>query len=282
MRDVVREVFYSFNAPMEGEVPFFYQDVKGLVSIGVGILCDPIQLALGLPLVHADGRPATRNEIAAEWLRIKNLPPNSRGQTAAQLGHLYAKPHTTLSLTRDGLEYTMMSKVNQMDAYLETRFPGYSEWPADAQLGALSLSWACGPAFRFPKCEAALRSLDFRTAAVECFMPEERTISGLRPRNRVNRLLFNNAAVVVQEGHDPGVLYYPNDLSDLLYDGARADRDDEITQPMPVPVVRPDPIGAQTVVDWDRVHPRVPLGIPSLDIYDDEDEEPDDEPPKAA
>lgn len=236
MRDVVRERFYDFNEPMEGAVPWLYQDVKGLVSIGVGILCDPIQLALNLPLVHQDGRPATRNEIASEWLRVKNIPPNAKGQTAAQLGHLYAKPHTTLRLTRDGLEYTLLTKLNQMDKYLETRFPAYPTWPADAQLGVLSLSWACGPAFRFPKCEAALRMQDFRTAAIESFMPEERTIGGLRPRNKANRILFNNAAVSHEFQLDPDVLYYPTDI------GSDPPSSEDVTEPR------------VQVVDWEIVH----------------------------
>lgn len=250
---------------MEGAVPWFYQDVKGLVSIGVGILCDPIQLALNLPLEQPDGRPATRNEIAAEWLRIKNLPPNAKGQTAAQLGHIYAKPHTTLRLTRDGLEFTLMGKLNQMDQHLAKRFPDYETWPADAQLGVLSLSWACGPAFRFPKCEAALRRRDFRTAAVESFMPEERTISGLRPRNRANKTLLLNAAVVEQEGHEPNTLYYPSDLRELLAPGS-----EEVTQPRIVPSCPPR---------MATIHPPVPLGTHGLPMIDDDDEDP---PPQAA
>lgn len=226
MRDVVRQAFYAFNAPMEGEVPYFYQDVKGLVSIGVGLLCDPIQLAMNLPMVHPDGRPAARDEIAAEWLRIKALGSgdHTSGNPAARLGHLYARPHTRLRLTREGLEQSLMGKLNQMDAYLRNRFPEFEEWPADAQLGTLSMAWACGPAFRFPKLEAALRRRDFRTAAVECFMAEEKTISGLRPRNRANRILFNNAAVV-QQMFDPAQLYYPTDL-----DAPPVDKDAD-TQP---------------------------------------------------
>lgn len=213
MRPVVREHFYAFNEPMEGAVPWFYQDVKGLVSIGVGILCDPIELALGLPMVRLDGQVASRGDIVAEWLRIKSLGTgdHTQGNKAARLGHLYAQPHTRLRLTREGLESTLLGKLAQMDAYLAKRFPEYESWPADAQLGTLSLAWACGPAFRFPKLEAALRAKDFRTAAVECFMPEERTISGLRPRNRANRVLFTNAAVV-QQMFDPAALYYPTDL----------------------------------------------------------------------
>lgn len=211
MRDVVRQAFYRFNAPFEGEVPWLYQDVKGLVSIGVGILCDPISLAANLPLVHPDGRAATKQEIVEEWMRIKSLPPNDKGQTAAQLGHLYARPHAHLRLTKEGLEQTLTGKLTHMDRYLAQRFPEYGEWPADAQLATLSMAWACGPAFRFPKLEAALRAQDFLAAANECHM-DERGNPGLIPRNRANKTLYRNAAFVKSAGPTPDRLYYPTDL----------------------------------------------------------------------
>ena len=88
MRDIVRAKAYDFNEPMEGDIPYFYQDAKGLVSIGVGLLCDPLNGTgvYSLPLMRRDGAPASREEIAAEWLRIKNLGPDAKGRTAAQLG----------------------------------------------------------------------------------------------------------------------------------------------------------------------------------------------------
>ncbi len=251
MKDAVRECFYDFNLPMEGGVPYFYQDVKALVSVGVGILCDPIQLALNLPFVKPDGLMANRNEIAAEWLRIKNLPPDAKGRTAAQLGHLYAKPHAKLRLSAEGLRSTLLGKLHQNDVYLRGRFPDFEAWPADAQLAVHSLSWACGPAFRFPKCEAALRARDWLTAAVECFMPEERTISGLRPRNRVNALLFRNASMVDDLSLDPSTLYWPRDLWN------ESPAAEVPTQP-------------ERVVPWDIVH-ALPDTRPAND-----DDEPDD------
>lgn len=247
MRDTVRLAFYAFNAPYEGEVPWLYQDVKGLVSIGVGLLCDPIQLALNLPMVHADGTAAGRDEIAAEWLRIKNLPPDSRGRTAAQLGHLYAKPHTRLRLTEAGLRETLWRKLSQMDAFLAKRFPAYEEWPADAQLGTLSMAWACGPAFRFPRFDAAVRRLDFAEAAAECHMDLYAGgvyNAGLAPRNDANRRLFLNADFVQIHGLDPDVLHWPRDASED--DGEptqpeiRLDRLDSDGPPPPdFPIVHP-------------------------------------------
>lgn len=244
MRNVVRSAFYDFNTPMEGEIAHLYQDVKGLVSVGVGILCDPMGLVLGLPFVHPDGSLATRGELIAEWQRIKELPPNAKGQTAAQLGHLYAKPHTRLRLTKEGLRSTMLAKLEQNDLFLLRRFPQFEEWPADAQLATHSLAWACGPAFRFPLLAAALQRQDFTVAAVECFMPEEKTISGLRPRNKANRLLYRNAAYVRAHSLDPAVLHWPHEASDTS--------DEEVTQPS-FPIVHASPF-----------------------------QEPDDEPPAAA
>lgn len=221
MRDSVRASAYDFNRPMEGDIPYFYQDVKGLVSIGVGLLADPIQLALNLPLVKPDGTPAGRDDIAAEWLRIKNLPPNDKGQTAAQLGHRYAKPHTKLRLTEEGLRFTFNRKLAQMEAEIAKGFPDWETWSSDAQLATLSLAWAVGPRFwdpgagksYFRKLSNALRLRDYETASRECFLPEERWISGLRPRNKANRALYLNAAIVEQSGMNPDALYYPHDLA---------------------------------------------------------------------
>lgn len=214
MRESVRKAFYKFNAPMEGEVPYFYQDVKGLVSIGVGLLCDPLHLALHLPMVDLMGRTATEEDITREWNKIKALGHGTftEGNPAARGGHLYAKPHTTLRLTAEGLERTLLGKLAQVDAFLTKRFPDYEQWPADAQLGTLSLAWACGPAFRFPKLEAALKAGDFTTASIECFMPEEKTISGLRPRNRANRILYENAEIVKNCMYPYETLYWPREL----------------------------------------------------------------------
>lgn len=251
MRDVVRQAFVPFTAPLEGVVPWMYPDVKNLVSVGIGNLIDPIQLALGLPFVRPDGTPAQRDEIATEWLRIKNLPPDARGRTAAMLGHLYAKAHAKLRLTDEGVRSLVAGKLAQMDAQLAKRFPEYEDWPCDAQLGTLSMAWACGAAFRFPKLEAALKARDFATAAVECFMPEERTISGLRPRNKANAVLYRNAAIVAS-GLNPDALYYPTDLESHPVDP------DADTQPELV-----------TVNEFPIVHPPVYV-------------EPDDEPPPQA
>ena len=257
MKDAVRDAFVPFTAKFEGIVPWLYQDVKGLVSIGIGNLVDPIALAMDLPFVRvSDGRPATREQIADEWQRVKTQPPDAQGRTAAQLGHLYTKQVTTLRLMDDGIRKLVAGKLAQNEACLLTGFPDFKDWPADAQLATLSMAWAVGPAFwepragrnYWPRLTAALRDQDFRMAAIECFMHEEATISGLRPRNTANRILYTNAAIV-KAMFDPDHLYYPTDLEA----GPQTDR-------------------PPTIRDFVIVHPRVPLrGDPEND--DDPDPE---------
>lgn len=199
MKPAVRAAFVAFSDGFEGTVPWMYLDVKGLVTVGIGNLIDP--LPGGLPFVRADGTPATPREIAAEWWAIK-----SATQLAKQ-GHRAAKALTRLRLTPAGIEQVVFAKLDQMTAHLVKRFPAFNEWPADAQLATLSMAWACGPAFRFPLLEAALKAKDFSMAAGRCHMNETGN-PGLRPRNRANKILYRNAALTTE----PEALHYPGEL----------------------------------------------------------------------
>lgn len=254
MRKCVRDVFIPWTIPLEGArpdhvgIPWMYQDVLGLVSTGLGNLIDPISLAMHLPWKRADGSLASPAEIAAEWNRIKTQPPNAKGQTAAQLGHLYAKQIATLHLTNDDILALIAMRLDSNEQIIRSHFPRWDEWPADAQLATHSMAWACGAgifdphagrAF-WPKLTAALHAFDYATAARECFMPQEATIGGLRPRNKANRILYTNAAIVLERAMDPDVLRYPTDLDALG---------------KPDPVVDDGPVE----IEGGTVHPDVPV-----------------------
>ena len=196
MRPSVRDAFVSFTAPMEGVCTWMYCDVLGLVTTAIGNLIDPIQIALPIPFRHADGTFATRNEVAAEWSRIK-----ARQDLKMHGGGAY-RAIATLHLDSAGVDLVVSRKLSQMDAYLAIRFPDYEDWPADAQLATLSMSWACGPAFHFAALEADLRAGDFASAATHCTINESGN-PGVIPRNVANRVLYANAARVVGEHLDP-------------------------------------------------------------------------------
>lgn len=210
MHDSVRETFLPFSTRFEGRVNTMYLDIKGLVTIGVGNLIDhdgdPAP-ALALPFVHnADGSPATQDEILAEWQALK------ADQSLATAGWRTAAQRTSLMLTDEDIDTLVLAKADEFESTLKrttSEFADFDAWPADAQLGVLSMAWAMGPAFgqSWPTFRRAVGANDWRAAAQNCRMSEAGN-PGLVPRNDADEELFGNAAVAVEEGLDFSVLQY--------------------------------------------------------------------------
>lgn len=223
MYSSVQSQFRAFNEPFEGSIPYMYLDVKGLVTVGVGNLIDPVELASALaftfknkPGIATPGAPASQDQIAAEWQKIK-------GNTSlAQRGHLACAPITDLELGDDPLNALILKRLTQNENFLKRQqpFAQFDTWPADAQLALLSMAWAMGPAapLNFHHFCAACASLDFTTAAAQCEMNTAEN-PGVIPRNNANQKLFQNAAAVLAGGPDSGlqsaILYYPQALASI-------------------------------------------------------------------
>ena len=202
MRPSVRAKLFQYNEPLEGSVPFLYLDVLGLVTTAVGVLVDPIGMVYGLPFQNvSEGRPATANELAEDWSRVK-LRPDLKLK-----GGMAYKSVAKLRLTREGIEQVTLKKADQFVRQLRSRFPEWDTWPADAQLAVMSLTWACGAAFRFPKLASHLQAQDWASAATECDIAKDH--GTIKQRNEWQRLCFRNAATVVAQGLDRETLYWP-------------------------------------------------------------------------
>jgi GH24 family phage-related lysozyme (muramidase) len=207
MYDSVRQNFMAFSTQFEGRVPYMYVDVKDFVTIGVGNLIDPIGLALSLPFVFKSdpSTSASQDDITADWNAVKADP------ALAQKGHLACDPITKLMLTDDAINSLVLSKADQFESTLKQtgEFSTSDTWPADAQLGLLSMAWAMGPAFGsgWPTFRAACSSQDWSTAAANCHM-DETANPGLSPRNAADRVLFLDAGRAASQGSDFTVLQY--------------------------------------------------------------------------
>jgi hypothetical protein len=239
MLPAVRNGFLSFSLPLEGMCNYLYLDDLGLITTGLGDLCDPMSLALALPWQVGDSTvPATRMQIIAEWNRVKGLQQykNAGG------GSPIFKNSAELHLSEGGIALLVDQRLEMNDKYLSKSFPTFVNWPADAQLGLHSMSWACGPGLRpeFPHFSASVDKYDFASAAgpagdpnanfaargqswmkdsvphaVDAQHPhgEAITNAGLRKRNLENRILFQNAVVVMRDKMDEDTLYWPKALT---------------------------------------------------------------------
>jgi GH24 family phage-related lysozyme (muramidase) len=209
MHPSVKAKFPDFSTTFEGRVSWMYLDIKGLVTIGIGNLIDPVQLALTLPFVH-DGTVtvASQADIQAGFNAVK-----ARQDLRKCNYSVFAKV-SPLRLTDQTIDTLVLQQLERNVTVLDATFPGWETWPADAQLGIASMAWAMGAGFtsKWPKFSAACRALDFDTAARECQMNASFN-PGLVARNHANQRLFQNAARVVALGLAAEVLQFPNDLT---------------------------------------------------------------------
>lgn len=240
MREAARHAFIPFTAPLEGVVPFMYLDVKGLVTTAIGNLIDSPAEACALPWKWKDGRVASKQDVIDEWNRVK------AAQDMKMRGGMAYKGITNLRLDSQGIEQVVSWRLRTNEEILLQRFPAFARWPSDAQLATHSLAWACGPHFRFPLLERALRAEDFSIASLECHMNETGN-PGLKPRNVANKIMYRNAGRVMHDSIDPEPLYWPRDLAQ-----GGIDRDAPTLRALPV-------TGDEDTEPAATVHPDVPL-----------------------
>src|SRR5258708_33388167 len=143
MKASVLSAFKSFSTKFEGALDYMYTDVKGLVTTGIGNLIDPMAAALVLPWKRSDGGSASQDEISTEWQRVKDAWPDVQSVATRSI--------TTLHLDPKDIDWIVSSKAAQNEDTLRKRYPDYDNWPADAQLGLLSMALAMGPAINFPR-----------------------------------------------------------------------------------------------------------------------------------
>ena len=198
MHTAARDAWLDFIRAHEGEVPYMYLDTKGLVTVGIGNLIDPVASAIALPfqtksqnkLGAPAGRPATPSEIEVEWHHIKH---HTKCLAMAKYGHTLCAPETNLELSQSSRDKLFWDKSDSNESVLHETFRDYDAWPADAQLGLMALAWGLGPGFpaHWNKFTAACKARDFATAAAESHIS-----SWNADRNGASQRFFRNAARV--------------------------------------------------------------------------------------
>jgi len=138
----VLEAFEACSERFEGDIPHMYRDyagtskdpakhnpMGGYVTCGVGLLIDPVEMALALPWVRlSDGAPASAAEVREEWTRIKREPNLNRDGAGA------ARKLCALRLTPEGVRMATLAALERMLRSLVLDFADWEEWPGDAQL----------------------------------------------------------------------------------------------------------------------------------------------------
>lgn len=199
LRLAVLQSFRSFTRRHEAEVDRLYCDHKGLPTFGLGQLVRTPTDTLPIPWRRPDGSLATDAEKLADWHRVHDYPGASELSLRIPVGP------TTLRVSPEDLTRLFEARRDANALALARRFSSFPGWPAPAQFAVMSLAWAAGASFDFPRCAAALARGDFLEAAVECQINEVKT-KGVAARNDVTRWLLLDAYDCVRSGGDPDEL----------------------------------------------------------------------------
>lgn len=205
MHDSVSEAFVAFSTPLEGCVPSLYADVRQLLTVGIGCLCDPVSMALDLPWVLPDGSTPSRDEIATQWRALK-----AQALPMSKLHWSHAAKLTTMRLTPDGILTLASQRLLANEKILRSYFPNWDGFPADAQLACCSMAWAMGAGFphTFGNFRAAANAQNWTAAIASCDIQTAGN-PGIVPRNSANKLCLANAQASVTQGLPLETLFWP-------------------------------------------------------------------------
>jgi GH24 family phage-related lysozyme (muramidase) len=146
----------------EGCVPWMYRDTVGKVTVGVGLMLPDAKAAQTLPFVLGT-RPATPNEIAAEYTRVDAM---AMGRPSA-----FYKTPASLELTQQTIDAKLSAVLAGFETDLRAEFPHYDALPDGVKMALLDIIYNLGPAglFRgFPHLVVAVRTGAWAQAAERC------------------------------------------------------------------------------------------------------------------
>jgi GH24 family phage-related lysozyme (muramidase) len=209
MHQSVQNALYDFLKQYEGKVNFMYLDVKGLVTVGVGHLIDPVNMATKLEFrTKGGGGAVSAGEVAAEWQTVKAR------KDLMQKGAAAFDAITHLELSDNGIRAMVKSSAAAIEDYIKNNasakkfYSDFDNWPADAQLAFMGVAWGGIPIpqFGWHKFPEACRVEDWDAAAVECKISSPIAAG----RNEAHKMMFLNAAAVKANGDNISELSWPN------------------------------------------------------------------------
>jgi GH24 family phage-related lysozyme (muramidase) len=146
----------------EGCIPWMYRDTVGKVTVGVGLMLPDAKAAESLPFLLGT-RPATPQEIAAEFTRVDSLPT---GRASA----FYKSAPTHLILPQQTID-ALASVLKAFEADLRIQLHHYDTLPDGVKMALLDMIYNLGPAGLFKDFPHLIASIDagaWAQAAEQC------------------------------------------------------------------------------------------------------------------
>jgi GH24 family phage-related lysozyme (muramidase) len=170
----------------EGEVPWMYCDVKGLVTVGIGNLVKTPEVAVELPFCHlANQKPASDEEKHAAWAKVHRLYEQSQSalmHTSVKLSAQAYRAVTDLRLPLDASSELLARRLRAEFLPAARRvFQDFDQWPQTVQRAVVDMTYSLGEhglVSKFPSFVAACRIQDWQEAAKQCMRESGRRSDG--------------------------------------------------------------------------------------------------------
>jgi GH24 family phage-related lysozyme (muramidase) len=147
----------------EGSIPWMYLDTNGNVTAGVGFPLPDVASAQRLHFT-IDDRPATEDEVAAEFARVHAMAMGRPAQ-------FYHRDHSP-ELPQVDIDALLRHHLLGFEADLRAALPGYDDFPDGVKMALLDMAYNLGPAALlkgYPRLIRAVGNGDWAKAADSCF-----------------------------------------------------------------------------------------------------------------
>ena len=154
----------KLRTDFEGEIPWFYLDSVGNVTVGVGCMIPTVEQAQALRMLDANGGLARPEEIEFDYARVKLMKPNC--------GPNFYRNSASLTLSEDQVMQLLYARLEEADASLEKVFLAIDEYPQAARLGLLDMIYNLGRTkmvSEYLKFSVAVMQRDWAKAALQCY-----------------------------------------------------------------------------------------------------------------
>jgi hypothetical protein len=202
------------DAPIEGTTHYMFKGRDNLVTLGIGMMIDPIEKypqylnpAKWERVRGTGGGPITEVDIKKEFQFVKNCP-------AAWTEDNYRKA-TKLRFKKKALGSAFLTTLHEKESGLRKYFSSFDDWPADAKMALIGLAWALGAGGVAQK-ELLLKACltwDFATASHHVhYVVRNRETGEVMPdshsqkkREAQHKIMFNNAAYALYQHIEKGI-----------------------------------------------------------------------------
>lgn len=146
----------------EGKFSYMYLDSKGFITVGVGHLLKDLASAQKLNFKKSNNRPASKDEIKADYAAVKQQPKN-------RLASFYKK-YVKLKLLEADIITLTNKHIDSFEVELNRIFPDFSTYPSEVRLSLFDIIFNVGMTdlnHKWPSLKKAVKAKDWSTAAKE-------------------------------------------------------------------------------------------------------------------